>query len=87
VPRWSAWLRSNAEKHLMIAAEATIGDRYGSRLPVRPAGLEGWFFQSVFVPVYRRLPWKVRSAAIHAMPGSHRQGWQSRDRPTPPPPR
>jgi hypothetical protein len=85
VPRWSAWLRSNAEKHLMIAAEATIGDRYGSRLPQRPAGLEGWFFQSVFVPVYRRLPWKVRSAAIHAMPGSHRQGWESRDRHTRPP--
>jgi hypothetical protein len=36
----------------------------------------------VFVPVYRRLPWKVRSAAIRAMPGSHRKGWDSRDRHT-----
>jgi hypothetical protein len=85
MPRFSAWLRVNSEKHLMIAAEETIADRYGSRMPLRPAGLKGWFFLSVFVPVYHRLPWKVRSAAIQAMPGSHRKGWESRDRHTRPP--
>ncbi|MDP9073319.1 MAG: hypothetical protein M3N98_03925 [Actinomycetota bacterium] len=85
MPRFSAWLRDNAERHLMIAAEETIADRYGARMPNRPPGLRGWFFLSVFVPVYQRLPWKVRSAAIAAMPGSHRQGWESRDRHTRPP--
>ena len=82
MPRFAAWLRTNAEKNLMIAAEETIAARYGSRMPARPPGLQSWFFLSVFVPVYRRLPWKVRSAAIRAMPGSHRKGWESRDRHT-----
>jgi hypothetical protein len=83
--RFAAWLRTNAEKHLMISAQESIADRYGTRMPRRPPGLEGWFFMSVFVPVYRRLPWKLRAAAIHALPGSHRQGWESRDRHTRPP--
>jgi hypothetical protein len=83
--RFSAWLRVNAEKHLMIAAEETIAARYGSPMPVRPPGLQSRFFLTVFVPVYRRLPWKVRSFAIHALPGSHRQGWEARDRHTRPP--
>jgi hypothetical protein len=82
MPGFSAWLRSNAEKHLMIAAEETIAARYGSPMPIRPAGWQSRFFLDVFVPVYRRLPWKVRAFAIRAMPGSHRQGWETRDRHT-----
>jgi hypothetical protein len=29
----------------------------------------------VFAPVYARVPWSVRSRAVRAMPGSHRQQW------------
>src|SRR5438309_8356515 len=33
------------------------------------------FWLRVFAPTYRRLPWKVRSAFIQRMPGSHRRDW------------
>jgi len=29
------------------------------------------------VPLYRRLPWKVKHLVILAMPGSHRRDWGS----------
>jgi hypothetical protein len=31
----------------------------------------------VFVPLYRRLPWKIKHFVILAMPGSHRRQWGS----------
>lgn len=80
--RLAAWLRSNAEKYLMIAAEKDIARRYGTPGPRRPPGLLPLFFLTVFVPVYRKLPWKLRAAAIQAMPGSHRQEWTARERHT-----
>ena len=80
--RLAAWLRSNAEKYLMIAAEKDIARRYGTPGPRRPPGLLSLFFLTVFVPVYRKLPWKLRAAAIQAMPGSHRQEWTARERHT-----
>ena len=78
----AAWLRKNAELYLMIAAEETVAERYGATPPRRPKGILPLFFLTIFVPVYRRLPWKLRSAAIHAMPGSHRQEWTARERHT-----
>jgi len=80
--RFAAWLRTNAERYLMIAAERTVAERYGAKGPRRPPGVVPWFFLTIFVPVYRRLPWKLRAAAIHAMPGSHRQEWTARERHT-----
>lgn len=78
----ATWLRTNAERYLMIAAEADIARRYARRGPSRPSGLAGLFFLNIFVPVYRAIPWKVRSVLITAMPGSHRQTWTPRDRHT-----
>lgn len=79
---FATWLRTNAEHYLMIDAQGRIAARYGSRSPARPKGLMAWFFLTVFVPVYRALPWKLRAAVIRAMPGSHRQAWSPRDRHT-----
>ncbi len=80
--RFSSWLRTNAERYLKVAAEDTVARKYGHTRPVRPKGFRSWFFLGVFVPVYRRLPWKFRTFVIHAMPGSHRQAWTPRDRHT-----
>jgi hypothetical protein len=33
------------------------------------------FWLDVFTPVYRLLPWKLRSFTMQLMPGSHRQHW------------
>jgi hypothetical protein len=35
------------------------------------------FWKYVFVPLYRRLPWKIKHFVILAMPGSHRRRWSS----------
>jgi len=35
------------------------------------------FWKYLFVPLYRRLPWKVKHLVILAMPGSHRRDWSS----------
>jgi hypothetical protein len=35
------------------------------------------FWKYLFVPIYRRLPWKVKHFIILAMPGSHRRHWTS----------
>ncbi len=80
--RAATWLRANAERYLMVAAEADIAKRYGHRGPSRPKDLIGLFFVTVFVPVYRAIPWKIRTVLITAMPGSHRKTWTPRDRHT-----
>ncbi len=81
----STWLRGNAERYLMIAAEADVAKRYGHPGPARRRDPLAMFFLVVFVPVYRAIPWKARSVLINAMPGSHRQHWTPRDRHTRPP--
>lgn len=78
----AAWLRTNAERYLMIAAEADIAKKYARRGPSRPKGLVAMLFMVIFVPIYRAIPWKIRSKMISAMPGSHRKSWTSRDRHT-----
>ena len=78
----ATWLRTNAERYLTVAAEADIARRYAHRGPARPKGLVRLFFITIFVPVYRAIPWKTRSAIMGAMPGSHRQQWTPRDRHT-----
>jgi hypothetical protein len=77
----SRWLRSNSEHYLLLDAQARVAAAHGRQGPPRPRGAKEVFWLRVFAPTYRRLPWKVRSALIQAMPGSHRQAW------TPPPQR
>jgi len=70
---WLAtWLRTNSQKYLLRDSQARIARKYG----IEPPDIHGsLFWTKVFVPVYRVLPWGLRSWAMAAMPGSHRQRW------------
>jgi hypothetical protein len=70
------WVRSNSQKYLLEAVQADLAHRYLDRSPtVGPRTLQRIFWKRVFVPLYRRLPWKVKHFVILAMPGSHRRKW------------
>ncbi len=72
------WLRRNSERYLLEAAQADMARRYLARpAPASGSGLEVFFWRRLFVPIYRRLPWRLRRAIILAMPGSHRR-WLGR---------
>lgn len=72
------WLRTNSQKYLLEAEQADLALRYlGRPGPVGPRTPQVLFWKYVFVPLYRRLPWKVKHFVILAMPGSHRRQWNS----------
>lgn len=74
--RFFRWLRGNAERHLLLAAQQEMVARYLQRGGT--VGRQSWFWRRVFVPLYGLMPWGLRRRIMSAMPGSHRQ-W-SRDR-------
>jgi hypothetical protein len=79
--RFSRWLRVNSERYLLESAQTEMARRYlGRSGPAGERGLVPSLWRHVFVPVYHRLPPRLRQSAIEAMPGSHRRHWQ-----TPPP--
>jgi len=78
VNRFFGWLRRNAERHLLMAAQADMAGRYLQR--GGPVSDQSFFWRRVFVPAYRLLPWRLRHRIMTAMPGSHRQ-WSRRARP------
>jgi hypothetical protein len=67
-------LREVSEHQLLIAAQRNVAARYGTAPPLPPRGADR-FWQQVYVPAYHRLPWKLRSTVMRAMPGSHRRTW------------
>jgi len=67
----------------MVDAMDTIGRKLGANIPDPPRGAD-IFWRRVYVPVFHRLPPRVRNAMIARMPGSHRQHWKSPPRPTGP---
>ena len=69
------WLRQNSEHYLMIDAQRRMAEKYGRPVPKKPSSLVERFWLDVFAPVYRLLPWKLRSFTMQLMPGSHRQQW------------
>jgi hypothetical protein len=71
----SRWLRSNSEHYLLVDAQARMARKYGRPAPPVPRGARDVFWQRLFVPAYRRLPWRVRRTVIQLMPGSHRRHW------------
>ena len=76
--RFFRWVRTNSQKYLLEAVQADLAHRYLGRRPtVGPRTPQVIFWKFVFVPLYRRLPWKVKHAVILAMPGSHRRRWSS----------
>jgi hypothetical protein len=74
------WVRSNSEHYLLEDAQIQMARKYLGQEP--PANTEGspldFFWRRIFVPAYRRLPWRIRRAIITAMPGSHRRPWGGR---------
>jgi len=77
---FSRWLRATSERYLMIAAQRDIAAKYGVSPPRRPRGAE-IFWLRVYVPAYRAVPWRLRSAIMRRMPGSHRMTWTASNRP------
>jgi hypothetical protein len=73
------WLRRNSEDYLLEAAQREMAQKYlGRPGPAHKRGGWGWFWRSVFTPVYRLLPWGLRRRVIRLMPGSHRRRWVGR---------
>jgi hypothetical protein len=76
------WLRKNSERYLIEAAQEDMARRYlGRQGPLRDKGLLPLFWERVFVPVFRLIPWELRRKIMQAMPGSHRRGWKGRSPP------
>jgi hypothetical protein len=72
------WVRTNSQKYLLEAVQADLASQYLGRRPtVGPRTPQRMFWKCVFVPLYRRLPWKIKHFVILAMPGSHRRQWGS----------
>jgi hypothetical protein len=78
--RFAGWLRRNAEHYLLMAAQGDVAARHGRPCPRPKEGVKGWFFLTLFAPIYRRLPWRFRSFVLQSMPGSHRRAWTPRPR-------
>jgi hypothetical protein len=78
--RFAAWLRRNAEHYLLVAAQQRVAARTSFDAPVPRPTPKDRFFLVVFVPIYRRLPWRFRQAVLQRMPGSHRRTWEPRER-------
>jgi hypothetical protein len=59
-------MRERSEHYLRLAAMEDLRRRYpeGTTAPFHERG--GAFWRSVFVPVYRRLPWEVKQRAMRA---------------------
>jgi len=74
---FARWLRENAQHHLVVAAQDRIAKKYRAARPRRPHGFEEQVWRRAFAPVYRAVPWSLRSRVLRAMPGSHRQHWTS----------
>ena len=77
---FSRWLRATSERYLMIAAQQRLAAKYGIPPPRRPRGIDVIWLR-VYVPAYRAVPWRLRSAIMRRMPGSHRLTWTMGDRP------
>jgi hypothetical protein len=63
-----------------MAAQGDVAARHGRPCPRPKEGFKGWFFLTLFAPIYRRLPWRFRSFVLQSMPGSHRRAWTPRPR-------
>jgi hypothetical protein len=77
---FSRWLRATSERHLMIAAQHKLAAKYGIPPPRPPRGAD-IFWLRVYVPAYQAVPWRLRSAIMRRLPGSHRMAWTKGDRP------
>jgi hypothetical protein len=67
-------LRERSEKHLRLAVLSELGrDQPSTVEPYRAPGDRLW--RSLFVPLYRRVPWSVKKRAMSLL-GMTAKGWQ-----------
>lgn len=74
---FTRWVRSTSEHYLMIDAQDKVAKRLGTTRPSRPRGAER-FWRQVYVPLFHRMPLRMRNAIIARMPGSHQKKWVER---------
>ena len=71
-------LRKRSEEHLRLAVLSELGrDEPSTVEPYKPAG--GRLWSTMFVPVYRRVPWTAKEKAMGAL-GMTAQGWKAPER-------
>lgn len=77
------WLRENAEKYLLEAADDQMISQYpkACEKPYREKGIIPLFWRRIFVPVYLIIPWGVRRKIIlyTSYPGGKRPHWKKYD--------
>jgi hypothetical protein len=72
-PAMSRRMRAGGERALMEASQRRFGS--GSGNPA-PHAASGWFWRSVFAPVYSRVPWGVKRRMVTMTSGV--KGWRRR---------
>lgn len=71
-------LRERSEKYLRLAVLSELGrDQPSTVEPYKEKG--GRLWSSLFVPVYRRVPWRAKEKAMGAL-GMTAQGWKAPER-------
>jgi hypothetical protein len=65
-------MRSNGERALMEASMRRLGGRAGAPAPHAGAG---WFWRSVFAPVYSAIPWGIKRRMVAITSGV--KGWRT----------
>lgn len=71
-------LRKRTEEHLRIKVLSEIGrDEPSTVEPYKARG--GRLWSTLFVPVYRRVPWSAKEKAMGAL-GMTAQGWKAPER-------
>ena len=71
-------LRERSEKHLRLAVLSELGRGQPSTVePYKPKG--GRLWSTLFVPVYRRVPWAAKEKAMGAL-GMTASGWKAPER-------
>ena len=66
------WLRRTSERHLMVDAMDKVGTKLGANTPLPPRGSE-IFWRRIYVPMFHRLPPRMRNGMIARMPGGPAQ--------------
>ncbi|MGD9695700.1 MAG: hypothetical protein AB7V42_08580 [Thermoleophilia bacterium] len=65
-------MRSSGERALMERSQARLGPSAGAP---PPHGGAGWFWRSLFAPVYSAIPWAVKKRMVSITSGV--KGWRS----------
>ena len=64
-------MRAGGERALMEASQRRFGKATGAPAP---HGTAGWFWRSVFAPVYSAIPWSIKKRMVTMTSGV--KGWK-----------